>query len=272
MNNELKFGAVRIFWRVEDIELITTKYKGKDIEVFIFDYVHKELKIKDSIPTEFFNHQLLEVNTNDKAQLLEFVKKWGLPLSPLRIDYFCLTENCDYVLNGDSGVKEKASAIVRKTRKAIKESDGNNEVSHAFRRCISLNEVRLTIELLQETSKAVIKSVLSKEPLEERYLRVINAGSCNEYVIVNRGTRTSEQFAKLDLTNAICNQLVATIADTRADWKMCACGGCGRIFKRKQSENKTHDRDSMYCSVKCKNREKKRKQRESAKNRIDHGI
>ena len=141
---------------------------------------------------------------------------------------------------------------------------------------ISFAEAALTLEMLQESIRALMNSVRTGAKVHMRHLDTINMGSANPYLLlISSDGVTSYSSAETErqqyslLTAAICNQILDSFRDT-APWRACACKGCTTIFKRKQGLANTPSSDSVYCCKACEERQKKRNQRMAAKNRILH--
>ncbi len=265
--------------------------------------VFADMMSADDLPTEFFNHQLLEYDPQDQDSLIQFINDWGMPFSPQRNAKFCLKDwgiiwqltetgiaetwnleealtetdlDTDGILmkmieNGELTQENALDKIMEVNSKACFDTIGN---------VISLMEASVTLYVLQETVRILTQVERSGSWAADdidRVLGVLNAGSRNEKIALpatywyysEMSNLNTELSSRGNLTPAICNQILACIAD-EAEWRECACEGCGKLFKRKQSSSSNPDSDSIYCCDKCMERQKKRNQRKAAKNRIKH--
>lgn len=227
------------------------------------------------LPVEFWNHELLEVDESDMESVVSFVGMWGIPYHPAR-------ELRAYA----SALDEKAIEETDRNRKAYlqlprPDQIDSNGVIHVFAGSptlcfVSDEEVRRSILWLK---LAVLNIVYGVGAADHKATEIINRAAAPSNLL-----RTDEyaQFLIMDsggsglascglLTSAICSQIIDSFADD-AEWRMCACEGCGRIFKRKRPDGKAvrpHN-DSKYCCTPCKDRQTKRNQRTAARNRIKH--
>lgn len=232
-----------------------------------------------SLPVEFWNHQLTGFALDDSSALADFVSAWGIPYHPFR--------NLSYLsddMRKSSGIEEteEQARIYIPMPHPDEVGAGYFFTSYSSPRLsfISVKELRRSIEVLRLCVNALVRGKDFGSPaLVADVLRAVNSASCNperlslcnfaDSVMWDKQGETLE--ARGLLTSAICNQLVSAFADG-AEWKVCACEGCGRVFKRKQPESMATrpDSDSKYCCTRCKNRQAKRNQREAAKNRTQH--
>ncbi len=89
LSTRVVFGGVEaapIAWRCGIAEEIAVN----DVEGFAFvpaedDHAGPWLDA-EGLPTEFFNHQLMEIDPGDRDALKSFIETWGMPFSPLRND------------------------------------------------------------------------------------------------------------------------------------------------------------------------------------------
>lgn len=244
--------------RVEQIE--KTFY---DTNGIIFRDEERPWGKLNSLPTEFYAHQLLEVDTGNRASVHGFVRSWGLPFSPLRYSECCVCPSSELEERGRMGIER------------TNELGSRYSVAYA-ERIISFEEAAATIDLLQAVTYqlfAVILAEVEGRCFEKGFCSdPINAVSCNGLLLESMpsSTCTRPGYVPLgSLTSAIANQMIEVIND-HAEWKICACDGCGKPFKHKQTERKNPDSKSIYCCQKCAERQRKRNQREAAKNRIRH--
>lgn len=263
-NIRLPFSAEGVEW---PYGAVTTISSNRQPKVKGFAHLLPEdgsMLSMRGLPVEFFHQQLLAINPDNERDLERFVSSWGFPFSPLRVDETLLS---DYEATPDGfGVIEIKSDLAEKTMDAIKESDLLLQESRflyfGLYKPISVNEARLTIELLQDIVKDINSSVVGNREIRGDYARVLNASTTNDNVIRRNSEMASFNFKTL--TNAICNQIVATVADS-SPWYLCEC--CGMAFKKKQGKSKRPSTKSVYCSDSCKERHVKAKQRAAAANR-----
>ena len=236
------------------------------------------------LPVEFFNHQLMEVDTASEPSVFTFVSAWGLPFAPSRNPATTHVTDGDYKLDQlfeDSCEETDELAIdvhqIREEETRERgEIAGNEFPSEDYGdRVVSRTEAALTIKALQDGVLSIREHLRSGTDAD---LTAINRGACNPRrgvqvgfvprLVFHDSQETLGGFGLL--TSAICNQILETIADG-TEWRECACEGCDVIFKRKQAGSSTPYSESIYCCKQCEERQKKRNQRLAAKNRIDHG-
>lgn len=261
--------------------------EGRLVENATVGYQHPQMLIfhgiKTALPTEFFTHQLMDVDSNNDESVLRFVQEFGFPYSPLRNEpkwpvYAGISRD---VINEHRKAVEATNKLEYFLTKAedARRDDGSSTIGSLFSgMVISKREAAFTIRLMQSVSEFIQTSVIAGESSSEDksgLLQVVNFGACNPlyasgHSFVHREHSGGNLHEYGMLTSAICNQIIETLADD-APWRMCACEGCGKAFKRKQSTaNGTHSNDSIYCCKLCEERQKKRNQRKAAKERIKH--
>lgn len=252
------------------IESYGLAWKTSDGNIYRADNGKAYLKYSDKtlteLPVEFFSHQLMDLDTESDDAIANFCKRYGIPLHPYRYTEYWYA---------DADIKPAIEATNRLGMGAV-----------------SCEEIRLAVYALQESLKTMFAYI--REEANTYNLNPIVAASCNPVASLQYpdtpisfspneagGDSSSHVFwnSRLDgcsLTNAICNQVIDTIADDRHEWRECACEGCNRVFKVKQSNRPVasgkHPSNSVYCSTTCENRQGQRNKRKAAKNRIDHGI
>lgn len=221
------------------------------------------------LPVEFFNHQLMECDCNNEESIFAFVSEWGFPFSPQRVSYGIGTSiDCDYSEIDTESILGIAHTTILEKRFI----PSDEEHAPLPWEIISFQEAKTTIRALQITSKSVTDFVRSEKG--SPWIEFINAAICNPHYVsriphASFENETNNLTKRGFLSSAVCNQIVNTITD-EAPWRLCACEGCNRIFKRRQSKSNNPDSDSIYCCDKCSERQKKRNQRAAAKNRIKH--
>lgn len=223
------------------------------------------------LPCELWNHELASVECESEDSVIEFVRSFGFPFSPMRNSESCMVHSFDYSL-----VTHMADAIGATDN--LTENDycglmlkGRNCREAACDPTISLSEATETIRAFQIVISNLSDAVKGTDHF--RFADFVNAGSCNPMIATNFNIelidRNSDSLIACGLlTSAICNQIIEAMADT-ALWKECACEGCGRVFKRKHGA-KNPNAVSRYCCTECENRQRKRNQRAAAKSRIKH--
>ena len=319
------FAVEPLTWQVHDVQLVQVMPVGLSPEIIGEQYapVRNDRKIRgfrlkdqnwfvsdnhltaDDLPTEFFNHQLLEYDHSDEEDLMAFISTWGMPYSPQRNSKFCLaawgSEVFDTSVLGISETRHLELALTE-TDPNVKASLRNdisgkvamgidiladNIIRTETRACIdtrgdviSVNEASTTLYVLQQASRLLTSIASSGSWISSQIDQVIGtlmAGSCHPMTLKSGTYWYHSSMNDLDLglsshgllTSAVCNQMIAAVAD-KAPWRECQCEGCNRIFKRKQSKSGNPDSNSIYCCDACMERQKKRNQRKAAKNRIQH--
>lgn len=242
----MPFTTAPIVWQVGKLEEYSIQDGKREFTSYISDM--SSYQVRHQLPVEFFNHQLLSVDPNDECALVAFMEKWGLPFSPLRSADKPLF---GFILN---------EVITNKTlRQQMKH--GIRESNAAFKKIpmpfdekipISRNEAASTLLMFQSIVKAIHASVLDGTPLSHEALAYVDLGATNTRVLLNRNS--NPLFMRLlswqTLTAAICNQIIETVADEKAEWYQCE--NCGLVFKRRQCESRKPDSDSICCCTTCK--------------------
>lgn len=229
-----------------------------------------------SLPVEFWNHQLREVDFRNKNELIDFVEKWGIPYHPIRNDPFLTEEQKE--LSGIRETERRAPVFIpHPHEREILYDCHITSIGSPFLSFISWAELESSIRALQALIGVLVyhKTVMFEAITAANSM--INYASCNPTRLTTWQLSDAVVWKKGGiglssrglLTSAICNQIIGSFADDTAEWRTCACEGCERKFKRKQPENLSvrPDRDSIYCCKKCKDRQAKRNQRRAAKNR-----
>lgn len=223
-------------------------------------YVHNSRSSgnMDSLPVEFFSHQLMNVDVSNDASVLSFVTSYGIPKHPSRYG------------PGGNIVWSHFDDIEREKKKTDSAFWETIDLYDGCWEIVTFEEVKLSIDDLQSAIREMFRCIRG-EVEDWGLANVINSGATNP-VVVHSGLLT---FPDYSLTNAICNQVIETISD-ETEWKICNCEGCGRIFKHHQPEDgfsaKTgkNPSRSLYCCRKCQNRQGQRNRRAAAKARIQH--
>ena len=247
-------------WRVGPVETIGSPGDSD----FAFVLLGDKMMSAGDLPTEFFNHQLMACDCTDLDAIHDFVTRWGFPYSPYRYSPL------GFRLLRRGRARSEA-------KEAIEATDG---LKRGLQPTIALAEVRHAICSLQTIVNELHKAVAGDG--HEGNLHALNAAACNRFIAgkVEGSKLISTRFAlggnyseTERLTSAICNQMIDALAD-ETPWRLCACEGCGVIFKKKQSREARDGarRNSKYCSDTCQERQKKRNQSAGAKNRVNHGF
>jgi hypothetical protein len=246
------------------------------------------------LPTEFFNHELLQVNPDDTDNLLEFTKRWGLPFTPFRNGVF-----------GYGPDKKEALAAIESTEMLVQPSNEARTFSTAeefeqerervlerlqksatvrnecLKRTgggiISVDEARIAIRQLQEASRSLqgyLQLVTKRKKTKNPYLLPILAGASNPLVIGLKGSPLPSIIISSDrpthrgfLTASICNQVIATIESPHR-WRECAYHKCTKLFKHQNPNGKPAQSGYRFC---CDGHGAAQRQQEY-RNRSDHGI
>jgi hypothetical protein len=257
--------ATPLWWTIGEVEDRT--YDG----IRLFQQCHDTCSVQTGLPTEFFNHELMDVDTYSDASLIEFVSKWGLPYSPFRNAIFGYGEDkreiletideTESIINREG--KYKSFNTTEELDKAIEEPQKNpstgTEILYRGRgNIISVSEARLTLRQLQESVYSIRKHLLATKyhanPIPVPYLLPINAGALNDKVIHDgKHIFITTQSNKSDISNrgffmfAICDQVVRTIASPHP-WKLCANKTCQKPFKHAHSASESTEAAKFCCS------------------------
>lgn len=213
-----------------------------------------------TLPVEFFNHQLMACDPSDFDAVRDFVTAWGLPYSPVRYNPF--------------GVRALPRDRKRtEADKAIKQTD--ELLKQSGRAVVSFAEAQHAIESLQWVVLEMRKAIAGEK--HHDFSRMLNAATCNGLVVGESDGSLFRSMLKLPngspwlserLTCAVCNQIIATMADEKP-WRLCARDGCGVIFKERPDTNNSRG-NAKYCSLRCQKTQEKRNMRSGALNRIQH--
>lgn len=268
-NEQVGFKVVGLPWRTGKVSIVEVP---ADNGAVTFGFVHEgwpvgvKLAHQDRLPREFFLHQLMAVETDNRNELFRFVQTWGFPYHPMRIDDFLLS-NFE-LIPGTAQIRESSDPTIQEARSSIRLTDTLRKSIQAGGPddVISEEEARVTLELLKSISAEIQLAIEKSEPLEDRTIRILNTATCSEKVITPANGSLHLDVQRLGLTNGIVNQIVDTISDP-ADWYFCDSSNCGRLFKRKQCATRHPASDSIYCSNTCKNYAVTNDRRK----RIDHG-
>lgn len=254
-------GAMPYSWHVYDA--------APDGELLVLNRSTRKTLYLDTLPREFFNHELLECNTRmgdgsfDAEELSRFVSKWGVPLLPERWlrwrqsarRFFNDSENDKAIDLTDSfgGLPDPNAAYHDKSG-------------------VSIAEVALAIEQLQGAVLILHDAIREWDGLDKHdthtstslallvVMQSVSYASCPSLEI---SLAESDDVAQArGLTGAICNQIIEAIADNDAPWRECAAPDCGLVFKYQHGNPRTRKNpNAEYCSAKCRERHKKQRQR-----------
>ena len=226
---------------------------------------------RDILPTEFFNHELLEVNPGDEEQVCAFVMQYGFPFHPMRFGagYFAYA---DTVPEDDD--LESESEFIFFTDLIAEEAKSSGAIGLSV---ISLAEASASIAFMQVAVMELYKTIVLGEwpnggPLH--YLHFVNEASTSRTELVgdmpmrpipasvDETTRKEIESLKLTakeigkapnvrrkkpldldckgvqhlsctLTNAIANQIQDTVNDPEP-WHICP--ECHHPYKHKHNE------------------------------------
>lgn len=228
-------------WRLAKPELITFDN---------FQFVEASGEYRSELPIEFFSHQFMDINPKSLDDIMELVTIWGIPLHPSR-----------YPLAYGGYL----SSLI--TKPAIRLTDRYRFIWDIERySATSLDEIIATVIDLQFEIREMFEYL--KGNISEYFPSVINFGLISPVKIASFNHAIRYPSHEYNLTNAISNQILDTVADDR-EWKICSRPDCGRIYKRFQghSKPKTSKRasDSKYCSVRCQNTQGQRNRRAAIK-------
>ncbi|MEG0791956.1 MAG: hypothetical protein RSG23_10040 [Gordonibacter sp.] len=243
----------------------------------------------DGLPTEFFSRELLEVDTRDDEQVRAFVGEWGIPFSPARHSDDFLFFNLPLRRRHDRGIK-KTRYVASKARKEIPSEYELFDAAVS----VSVEEAKASLDTMKMLARWLMseisepgsgrdltkrtdqflgfwpESMLEAGVQSDYWAHAVNSGTANPHFVSSIYSRTpSQQSKNQSLTSGICNQIIDFLNDD-ALLKICKCGGCDRVFKRKRTGSSNPNSDAIYCSDSCMERQKKRNQRTAAKNRIQH--
>lgn len=216
----------------------------------------------DRLPGEFFNRELQDIATalngpDTEAELCDFVSRWGIPYTPVR-----------YMQALPSSLIEsmRLGGHVEIMREWTARETGLDFDSPYFGECASLAEIAAAITYLAEIATDYVDASRRSDAVNaaDGWLcaRVVNECTKPPELLSVDGFTVSTTGYLPSLTNAICAQIIEHEQDP-APWRLCACEGCGRWFKRRRGNARYQqgDVDSRYCSAKCNNRQRQRNKR-----------
>lgn len=251
----------------------------------------------DSLPIEFFNHQLFETYTNKKNKenpdaTLLFMEEWGLLFSPLRNNWGCLDGWQFLEAMSMQGVKETDFLLEHAPElcgKAVSKLEADTtrvvlqEIVYFLRKYIrsggadvsSLQMIREPLnasscypfQLIDPSADEIKDASLNAMELFKLFYKEANPeeeAPLNSFI--ERERLKSARFADKTLggmgllTSAICNQIIQSIWNTNIPWRECAYEKCDVIFKYSQSKARTPNADSAYCCPKHSDNQRQIKQ------------
>ncbi|MGI6216878.1 MAG: hypothetical protein ACOYIK_04625 [Coriobacteriales bacterium] len=260
-------GVLSFYWYSGEVE----KFTCGESEGYSFKpYKPKKNKpgtdtpgtFHDSLPVEFFSHELMEVVPEDETSLRRFLEGWGFPFSPARNNPSSLTWIKD----------ESERDTLRRGMECTDSLQGKFEDDSFFLHCfpvISECEAISTIECLQACIRSMFWQIEGEEwerAIFPNWQGFIEAGARHNLEITAYGVPSMNppRRSTLDswglLTSAICNQVIDAIADP-APWRKCVNEKCGRIFKYTRSDAKKPHCDAVYCCKQCGIAKRTRKSR-----------
>lgn len=244
-NASLQLQTNSTIWRTGDVyEDEITLPSGENVSFYRHASRAECIYLTSNLPIEFFNHQLLEVDTNSDESVRDFLK-YGFPFSPFR--QFPESHVYDYLR---LYLRTFDMDLFASTYHGMKRTDSIEEMLEDR---ISKQEAIATISFLQRMVHAIHEAVRHNTPLDDVYLACLNNASTNDDVVFNNRVEGIPYMSIKNLTNAICNQIVATIK-SETEWYECEY--CGKIFKHQQgaSNKGKPDKDARFCSRQpCKN-------------------
>ncbi|MCL2654915.1 MAG: hypothetical protein FWD65_04350 [Coriobacteriia bacterium] len=230
--------------------------KGRLVGVYIIRNQERLEAVRSELPTEFFSHELMDLDIEDDDQLFDFTNNWGAALDPQPfadiMDLSFLIEHylpSDFVENANGIVQLHEVTEIKRTLHALKDAAHN-----IFK--VMCNE-------LQELPS---NAILYYGAAGRQMITQSGSGAWTGGSNILDGSFVSNRRA-VGLTSAICNQIIDFIADPAVPW-ICEARDCERIFKRQRRFQKSHGKvspvsDSIYCSDRCREREKQRRRREA---------
>lgn len=259
-------------------------------------WITQGMQTIDTLPVEFFSHQFLEVDPFSIDSVLEFACTWGIMTHPSRTPgHFISAKGLENELNKrelriskenycsfvhgsssnefdfyksfinavDLSKSKENDRIAKDATPAYILKDSKAPCADKIGQQVSLIEMQASICDLQHEIKEMLSYIAGL--IDTWSGTNINNGSCNPLFVK---PEPIHPIAVRSLTNAICNQIIETIADD-APWKLCSCDGCGRYFKRHQrnkpAKTEKTPSDAKYCCSTCAERQKKRNYRKKQK-------
>jgi hypothetical protein len=246
-------------WRYGHCSLVT---EG-GVTGFVFDELDDYLDTlyHVSLPTNFFSTELLDVDINDCEGMRAFISEWGAPRcpypGPTRIKH--LPEH----MQGISDSKKLSRAL--EYEYTFTDSETGEDVTGMLApESISLREASLTLKDFQDDVRYMFRAldgVLERHDIF-RYGIIRCAASSpliihdsllfdeheHESLRMNDGSFDPAGILEYELSTAIANQIIETIADP-APWYPCAA--CGRWFKRKRGAKRPSS-SATVCQSNCR--------------------
>lgn len=229
----------------------------------------------DVLPGEFFNRELQEIATicsdatgvDLDAALCGFVSEWGFPRSPLLYSpaYIGAANMHERARAAhDTGMGDHLTAILQWDVA----TGGDGRMDGLSMRSVGVPELVRAITFMADVARVytIIDAGLdaSSAPMDAATVcRTVNeCASRGAYMATRNGAAHASAVSMPSLTNAICAQIIEHEQDP-SPWRLCACEGCGRWFKRRRGNARYQqgDVDSRYCSAKCNNRQRQRNKR-----------
>lgn len=183
------------------------------------------------------------------------------------------------VLSGSSVFPCFSPGHLREVGEAIMRTDSVREET-GDEYAISMQECRLAIQDVSEAIEFMNRLILEGDDFllddngNPRYeytpINLLSYGIVNEWQIACKAI-VVEREKKINLTNAVCNQILASVMDTEP-WRVCP--QCGAPYKRYQHDAGDYGEGkrrsaSAYCSAQCANKASK-EAKEKSRNRIQH--
>lgn len=266
------------------------KAKGRDY--FLRSAADKPLLVR--LPSDFYIHQLTKkagsLLKRDTRTLASFCGRWGAMEHPLRHVGLHIEGGIPVgvpgVLKLIGGKVEGATpfgcfepehllavaAAIARTEEVRRDTGDGSAVSVA--------ECRMAIRDMAEAVFFMNSLILGEEDwltgedgVPEHAvspLFLIDCGLSNEYEVAHRAV-FARGHREINLTNAVCNQILASIMEPE-EWRICP--QCGTPYKHYQKdsrdfgERKTKTK-SAYCSMQCTG-DASRRARGKPRHRIQH--
>ncbi|WP_294441237.1 hypothetical protein [uncultured Slackia sp.] len=261
---------------VASVAAVSPSWAVGPVEEFDGGFLLRPREARASLPVEFWNHELLETDEKDASSLIAFMRNWGVPYLPVRE---CMMFASDRQKEAVAKTEKHRLSFTPAPKRGKTNGDGIHIESGTSGTIfyVSADEAEQSVLWLKLAVLNLVygangapdhkaAEIISRAACPSRVLRI---GRYSDSLLVDAcGTGLASCGL---LTAAICSQLIESFADD-AEWRICACEGCGRVFKRKRPDDgatRPHG-DSKYCCTVCKDRQTKRNQRAAARNRIKH--
>lgn len=259
--------------------------------------------VLDSLPSEFFSHDIYDLDINDEQQLFDFTLKWGLLYSPMRSFYSYQQFRHNYYEKRwrlsawayTSDNKELEPKIPNKNffhDAAIARTDEVTPLKYEsdsilyMRDFISIDEVRASIKFYQDFANCLFDNLSPEKewPNKDWSLFEIMKTVINKSAYQPMQFETAIDRPTASLTSLVSAQILRVCASSEK-WIKCQCTDssvpCKRYFKRRYYENRNENQikrqrsESLmrekYCCKKCCDNQTNANKKKS-RNRLDTGA